>query len=360
MTQVWQSKYWPIFSYDHERVEPYLATSSQIVGEMTGLIDGLPNDDRAEFHLSQIAQEVMSSFGIEGVPLDATEIQASIVASLRHRDRHAIARRSDAVAELMAAARSTAAPLSADILFDWHRLLFFGIEVEDLGRWRRFDLEIVRSAVAGTNDVLYKAPPPERLDQEMTVFLTWLAQNQGTPVPIKAALAHLWFESIHPFSDGNGRIGRALIEFVFAQRRALSFSFSRQVERDKKAYYHALQAGRKEGRGAIDATEFVIWFLQTLEDAAGSAREEAKFILRRNRFFLRFATKLNERQEFVLRKLFEHGPSRVDLGIGAKAFRKISGASTATATRDLHSMQAAGVLKRSEAGGRSTVYWLNY
>ncbi|WP_299800353.1 hypothetical protein [uncultured Ruegeria sp.] len=140
----------------------------------------------------------------------------------------------------------------------------------------------------------------------------------------------------------------------------MSFSFSRQVERDKKAYYHALQAGRKEGRGAIDATEFVIWFLQTLENAAGFAREEAKFILRRNRFFLLFATKLNERQELVLRKLLEQGPSRVDLGIGAKAYRKISGASTATTTRDLNTLEAAGVLKRSEAGGRSTIYWLNY
>ncbi|MEM9435312.1 MAG: Fic family protein [Pseudomonadota bacterium] len=360
MAQVWQSKYWPKFTYDHERVEPYLATSSQKVGEITGLIDGLPDTDREEFHLSQIAQEVISSFGIEGVPLDETEIQASIVASLKHRDRQAITRRSDAVAELMAAARSTMGPLDPNTLFDWHQLLFFGIELQDLGRWRRFDLEIVRSAVAGSNDVLYKAPPPERLEHEMNVFLSWLAQDQGTPVPIKAALAHLWFESIHPFSDGNGRIGRALIEFVFAQQGALAFSFSRQVERDKKAYYHALQAGRKEGRGGIDATEFVIWFLQTLESASVSAREEAQFVLRRNRFFLRFTPQLNERQERVLRKLFEQGPARVNLGISAKAFRKISGASTATATRDLLSMEALGVLKRSEAGGRSTVYWLNY
>ncbi len=360
MAQVWQSKYWPKFTYDHERVEPYLATSSHMVGEIAGLIVGLPDTDREEFHLSQIAQEVISSFGIEGVPLDETEIQASIVASLKHRDRRAITRRSDAVVELMAAARSTKGRLSANILYDWHRLLFFGIEVEDLGRWRRFDLEIVRSAVAGSNDVLYKAPPPERLEQEMTVFLTWLAQDQEAPVPIKAALAHLWFESIHPFSDGNGRIGRALIEFVFAQKGALSFSFSRQVERDKKAYYHALQAGRKEGRGGIDATEFVIWFLQTLENAAVFAREEAQFVLRRNRFFLRFGSQLNARQEHVLRKLFEQGQARVDLGISAKTFRKISGASTATATRDLLSMEDFGALKRSEAGGRSTVYWLSY
>lgn len=360
MPPIWKSQHWPNFGYDHERVEPFLASSSQLIGEITGLVDGLPDSDREEFHLAQIAQEVMSSFGIEGVPLDASDIEASIVASLKHRNQHAITRRSDAVAALMSAARSTPGPLTADTLFEWHRLLFFGIEVEDVGQWRRFDLEIVRSAVAGSNDVLYKAPPPDRLGQDMSVFLKWLAQDQGVSPPIKAALAHLWFESIHPFSDGNGRIGRALIEFVFAQSGALSFSLSRQIERDKKAYYHALQAGRQQGRGVIDATEFVIWFLQTLGNAARFAREEAQFILRRNRFFLRFATQLNTRQEQVLRRLFKQGPSRVELGISAKIYRKISGTSAATATRDLLALEAVGALKRSEAGGRSTVYRVSY
>ncbi|WP_371810456.1 Fic family protein, partial [Ruegeria sp. HKCCD8929] len=259
MTQIWQSEYWPHFDYDRARIEPYLAASAQMIGEIAGLVDGMPDPDREKFHLTQLAQEAMSSFGIEGVPLDAADIEASIIASLKHRDRGAIARRSDAVAELMTAARSTPGPLTADVLFEWHRLLFFGIEIEDLGRWRNFELEIVRSATAGTKDVLYKAPPPECLNQEMSVFLSWLKQEQGLSAPIKAALAHLWFESIHPFSDGNGRIGRALIEYVFAQSNALPFSFSRQVERDKKAYYAALQAGRKEGRGVIDATAFIVW-----------------------------------------------------------------------------------------------------
>ena len=149
MTPIWKSQHWPNFDYDHERVEPFLAKSARSVGEISGLVRGLPDLDREEFHLSQVAQEAMSSFGIEGVPLDPDEIQASIVASLRYRDQHAITRRSDAVAAVMAAARSARAPLSQGTLFEWHRLLFFGIEVEDPGQWRRFDMEMVRSAVAG-------------------------------------------------------------------------------------------------------------------------------------------------------------------------------------------------------------------
>ncbi|WP_371810453.1 Fic family protein, partial [Ruegeria sp. HKCCD8929] len=249
----------PHFDYDRARIEPYLAASAKTIGEIAGLVDGMPDPDREKFHLTQLAQEAMSSFGIEGVPLDAADIEASIIASLKHRDRGVIARRSDAVAELMTAARSTPGPLTAEVLFEWHRLLFFGIEIEDLGRGRSFELEIVRSATAGSKDVLHKAPPPECLNQEMSVFLLWLEQEHGISAPIKAAVAHLWFESIHPFFYGNGRIGRALIEYVFAHANALPFSFSRQVERDKKAYYAALQAGRKEGRGVIDATAFIVW-----------------------------------------------------------------------------------------------------
>lgn len=172
MAQVWQSKNWPKFTYDHERVDPYVTTLSLIVGEIAGLIVGLPDTEREEFHLSQIAQEAVSTFGSEGVPLDETGSQAWVVASVKHRDRRDIPRRSEAVVELIAATRSTKGSLTANILYDWHLLLFFGIEVKDLGRWRRFDLEIVRSAVAGSKDVLYRVPPPERLEQEMTVFLT--------------------------------------------------------------------------------------------------------------------------------------------------------------------------------------------
>ncbi|KXF92835.1 Fic family protein [Phaeobacter inhibens] len=368
MSQIWQTPAWPRFGYDHAGIEPDLARAAEAVGEVTGLVHGLTPQEQEDLLLRQIVQEAMASFGIEGVTLDASEIEASVVASLRHRDRAAISRRSDAVAELMLTARKADQPLDSARILTWHRLLFTGMEVEDLGRWRRFEMEIVRSATAGPGDVLYKAPPPERLEAEMAQFLDWLNADQGVPVAVKAALAHLWFESIHPLSDGNGRIGRALIEHVFARNRALPFSLSRQVERDKKAYYEALQAGRREraggnpdtGAAEIDATEFVLWFLRTLTRAAASARQEAAFILRRNQFFLRFAPVLNERQAHALRLLFEQGPERLAVGLSAKSYRKITKTSPATATRDLRALEAAGVVTRMEAGGRSTAYAIQF
>ncbi len=360
MTEIWASPHWPIFTYDRAVTEPLLATAVAGIGEITGLLEGLAPADQEDLRLSQIVKEALASFSIEGVSLDPVDIEASVVASLKHRNRAAINRRSDAVVELMLAARTTDGPLTADILFAWHRLLFFGIEVEDIGQWRSHDIEIVRSAIAGSNDVLYRAPPPDRVGQEMAQFFDWLARDHTLAVPIKAALAHLWFESIHPFSDGNGRIGRALIEYVFAGSKALPFSMSRQVEKDKKAYYAALQAGRQEGRGAIDATDFVVWFLDTLAKAAEIARQEARFLVRRNRFFLRYGNILNDRHAHALQVLFDQGEERMAQGLSAKSYRKITGVSGPTATRDLSALERAGVVVRSEAGGRSTVYWVQW
>lgn len=360
MVQIWRSPLWPRFGYDHAAIEGPLTAVMGALGEVTGLQAGLDPEEVEALRLSQIVQEAMSSFGIEGVPLNAAEIEASVIASIRHRDRAVISRRSDAIVQVMLAARGATGPLTAGMLCDWHQLLFYGLEVEDPGRWRRFDIEIVRSATAGRPEVLYKAPPPERLEAEMAALLTWLEDPPPMPPPVLAAIAHLWFESIHPFSDGNGRIGRAVIEHVFARTRPLPFSFSRQVEKDKKAYYAALQAGRREGQGHIDATPFLLWFLGCLADAADLSRAEAAFLVRRNRFLSRMAPALTARQMQALQTLFDAGEGRVSEGISARSYARITGVSGPTATRDLVAMERAGALARAEAGGRSTFYHINY
>ncbi|MGB0901452.1 Fic family protein [Halocynthiibacter sp.] len=360
MKHIWASPHWPDFRYDRLAVEAPLAAAMEAVGEVNGLMSGLDAGQKNALDLSHRVQEAIASFGIEGVQLEARDVEASVIASMKYRGAADITRRSDAVAQLMLAARDLAAPMTAEILGDWHRLLFFGIEVEDPGQWRRFDIDIVRSAVAGSDDVLYKAPPPDRVALEMEQFLDWLNTDRAMSAPVKAAIGHLWFESVHPFSDGNGRIGRALIEYTFAGVRALPFSLSRQIERDKKGYYAALQAGRQEGQGGIDAGPFIVWFLQTLKDAADHARDEALFLIRRNQFFQTYAQVLNARQDKVLRLVFAGGADRVAQGISAKGYRKMSGASAATVSRDLAALENAGIASRSEAGGRSTRYQIRY
>ncbi|MEM9440089.1 MAG: DUF4172 domain-containing protein, partial [Pseudomonadota bacterium] len=325
MKQVWQSTFWSNFDYDRKAAESHLAAAVEAIGEVSDLQAGLGQHDLEELRLAQIVQEALSSFGIEGVALDPAEIEISVIVSLKYRDRAALSRRSDAIVELMVAARQAEGLLTRETLWEWHRLLFFGIEVEDLERWRQFDIDIVRSAAAGSNDVLYKAPPPERVEAEMSAFIYWLNDKPETPTPIVAAIAHLWFESIHPFSDGNGRIGRAVIEYIFASRsKPLPFSLSRQIEKDEKAHYAALQDGRKVGKGAIDATAFLVWFLTTLKSAADAGLAEVLFLVRRNQFFLRFEDVLSERQKIVLQTLFEQGQGRRTQALSAKSYGKIA------------------------------------
>lgn len=358
MPWIWQTGSWPKFFYDAALVANDLATATEAMGEIAGMQQGLSAAEREDFRLRHLVQEALGSFGIEGVALNPDQIEASVIASLRHRDRTAFSRRSDAIAALMLHAQDNTVQLTGALLCDWHRMLFFGMEVEDLGRWRSTDIEIVRSAAAGKHEVLFAAPPPNRLSAEMSAFLDWLDREHTLPVPVRAAIAHLWFETIHPFSDGNGRIGRALIEHIFARARPLPFSLSRQIETEKRDYYAALQAGRQERDGTVDATPFVQWFLQCLARAASAARAEAQFLLSRNHYLARFAEVLGPRQQEVLAKLFAQGPTRIAEGISARSYARIAGVSGPTATRDLAALAASGALVRSDAGGRSTVYHL--
>ena len=356
MNPIWQSRAWPRFEHDSAAVASRLADAMAAIGEIRGLQRGLSADERETLALRSVVSEVIASFGIEGVQLDASEIEASVIASLKHRNRATLERRSDAIVRVMEEARVADIPLTANRLQDWHRLLFHGIEIEDRGIWRSFELDIVRSAIPGRDEVLYRAPPSAKIAQDMTVFLDWLSSENDLAVPVRAALAHLWFESIHPFSDGNGRIGRAIIEHVFARADALPFALSRQIEKHKRAYYAALQAGRRADGDRIDATAFVIWFLETIIAAADAAREETLFLLQRNRFFIRFSDILSDRQREVLERLFAQGPLRIADGLSARSYAKITKVSGPTATRDLVALEKAGALQRSEAGGRSTVY----
>ncbi|WP_236045275.1 MULTISPECIES: Fic family protein [Pseudooceanicola] len=361
--QIWNSPAWPRFTHDPLATEDLLARVSARLGAIGGLQAALSAEERQEAFLRAVTGEAMASFAIEGASLPADQIEASVVASLAYRGaERPLLRRTDAIAELMLEARAGAAPLDGALLLRWHDLLFHGIEVEDRGRWRTFPMEIVRGATGRREDVLYVAPPPIRVAQEMTRFLDWLAQDRH-PAPIRAALAHLWFESIHPFSDGNGRIGRAIIEHVFARsgagagEGALPFSLSRQIEADKRGYYAALQAGRRIVGDRLDATPFVCWLLERILAGVSLAEAEARFLVRRNAFFSRHAD-LPVRADRVLRRLFAEGEERLAQGLSAGPYGRIAGVSAATATRDLADLERRGVLRRSEAGGRSTRYFL--
>jgi Fic family protein len=358
MTQIWTLPSWPQFHYETAELEPLLVEVAELLGRVKGLHAGLSPKERERIILMEITQEALHSFSIEGIRLDPNEIEASVVASLSARNRAGVSRRSDAVVQIMIEARDPLIELDQKRLFSWHQLLFQGTEQEEVGQWRSFDLNIVKSARADREEILYTAPPPDKLEIDMTNWFDGLERPVVRSTPIHAALMHLWFESIHPFSDGNGRIGRTIIEHIFARSGALPFSLSRQIEADKKAYYAALQAGRAVQDGKICATPFVRWFLETMIKAAERGLDEAKFLIQRNQFFMTH-TSLRPRQEAVLRRLFQEGAERIAIGLSAKAYGKIAKTSPATTTRDLNEMVQKGVLNRNEQGGRSTWYSLN-
>mgnify|MGYP005993412935 CR=1 FL=1 len=355
--QIWNSPAWPNFRHDPAQTETPLARLMARLGTIEGLHAGLTGDERQEIFLRAVTGEALASFAIEGAPLAAADIEASVVASLAHRQDQP-QRRSDAIAELMLEARAGTAPLTARMLHRWHALLFHGIEAENRGRWRSFPMEIVRGPSGRREDVLYAAPPPDRMETEMARFLDWLPTD-AQPLPLRAALAHLWFESIHPFADGNGRIGRAIIEHVFATEGALPFSLSRQIEADKRGYYAALQAGRRIKGDTIDATPFVVWLIGRLEAGVDEAGREARFLVRRNAFLAANAA-LPDRPLAGLRRLFAEGQARVEQGLSAGPYGKIARVSAATATRDLTDLERRGVLIRSAEGGRSTRYHIRW
>lgn len=353
---IWKTPAWPNFRHDAAATEGPLADFSARLGSIKGLQLALTAEERRETFLRAVTSEAVASFAIEGAALRSEDIEASVVASLAHRSAEP-RRRSDAIATLMLDAREGKGALSEDRLFHWHQLLFHGVDLEDKGRWRSFPIVIVRSASVGKDEIRYSAPPHDRVGDMMQEFLTSL-KSDSRPLPVRAALAHLWFESIHPFSDGNGRIGRALVEHIFAKDAALPFSLSRQIEADKQGYYHALQAGRQVAGDHIDATPFVLWFLDRLTAGIIEAEAEARFLVMRNGYFMRYPD-LPKRGEKVLRRLFAEGPRRVSEGISASPYARIATVSLATATRDLAELETLGAVVRGAEGGRSTRYLLN-
>lgn len=363
----WQQPDWPQFKYDISGLQEILLLLAEKTGHINGLLKSQPEIVQAETFVDLMVSEAMKTSEIEGEYLSRKDVISSIRNQLGlNRQPETIKdHRAKGIAALMVNVHQTfMEPLSEKTLLAWHKtLLEHQTRKIKVGRWRTHDeaMQIVSGPI-GKIKIHFEAPPSTMVQEQMVNFITWFnttaaGQTNDLKIPaIRSAIAHLYFESIHPFEDGNGRIGRTISEKALSQgyKRPIALSLSKTIERDKKSYYEALKSAQRSN----EITEWLNYFTHVIYDALCDTENLLDFILQKTKYFDQFSDLLNERQQKVIQRMLENGPDGFEGGMSAKKYIAITGASKATATRDLQYLVEIGALKIIGAG-RSTRYEVN-
>jgi Fic family protein len=355
---------WPHFRWDHKRLEKKLAEVRHEQGRLLGRMESLGFPLRQQAVLDTLTADVLKSSEIESEVLDVEMVRSSIARRLGIEigGLKAVDRDVEGVVEMMLdATRNFDQPLTVERLFAWHSSLFpsgrSGMRRIETGRWRMDSdgpMQVVSGPI-GRERVHFEAPAAARLDAEMQAFLAWFNGTDATDWVVKAALAHLWFVTIHPFEDGNGRIARAIADMCLARSEKSSqrfYSMSAQIRRERPTYYSGLEQTQK---GSMDVTERLVWFLECLGKAIEGAQTALAGVLARARFWESMATiNLNPRQRLVLSRLLDGFEGKLT----TSKWAKLAKCSQDTAARDMAALVEQGVIVRGQAGGRSTNYEL--
>ena len=361
---IWQAPDWPSWRYDLAVLAGPLAEVSRAQGVLIGRLTDVGEALRDQACLVALTEDVDKTSEIEGEQLNVASVRSSIARRLGV-DIGAVApvdRNVEGVVEMVLDATANCqAPVTQARLFGWHAALFpsgySGLSRIRVASWRddaNGPMQVV-SGPLGRQKVHYEAPPARRLAVETAAFLAWLNADSGEPPLIKAGLGHLWFVTLHPFDDGNGRIARAIGDLLLARADGSPqrfYSLSAQIQRERKAYYEILERTQK---GTMDVTAWLRWFLDSLHRAVEQAQQTLNAIFQKTRYWQRWATlPLNERQVKVLNRLLDG----FDGKLTNSKWAAIAKCSADTALRDINDLLARGVLSKTEAGGRSTGYQL--
>ena len=370
---IWQAPDWPAWRFDLPSLAQPLADVSRAQGVLMGRLADVGLAQRDQASLLAITDDVVKTSAIEGEALDVASVRSSVarrlgvdIGALAPADRHV-----EGVVEMVLDATAHGdAPLTRERLFSWHAALFptgrSGLESIQVGAWRddaRGPMQVVSGTLRGPERqrVHFQAPPAHRLEAEMQVFLAWANGTTASTEPalIKAGLAHLWFVTLHPFDDGNGRIARAVGDLFLARADGSTqrfYSLSAQIQRERKAYYDTLERSQKQ---SMDATEWLAWFLATLHRAVDEAQHTLDTVLTKTRFWqqqaVHTAAPLNERQVKLINRLLDG----FDGKLTSSKWATMAKCSPDTALRDITDLLTRGILRKSDAGGRSTSYELN-
>ena len=360
-----QHKNWPDFQWDSDIMLPYISKIRDLQGRLIGRMESLGFELREEAVLEILTDDIIESSAIEGEFLDPDEVRSSIarrlgldISGLPEASRDV-----DGVVEMMLdATQNYEAPLTKDRLCGWHAALFptgrTGIHRITVGDWRK-DIQgpmQVVSGPIGREKVHYTAPEAKRLEPEMNRFIRWFnTENSMEPV-IKSAIAHLWFVSIHPFDDGNGRIGRAIADCQLARADRTSqrfYSMSAQIMKSRKEYYTILESTQK---GNLNVSQWLVWYLDRLSEALESTDGALSKVLFKARFWeIHKTTRLNERQIKMINILLGDFFGKLH----SSKWAKMTNVHRDTARRDIQDLVEKGILSESSEGGRSTNYTLN-
>jgi Fic family protein len=364
MTYIYQLDRWPHLHWSTERLAEHLAAVRHKQGRLIGRMEGLGFTLRAEAALRTLTEEVIKSSEIEGEVLNREQVRSSIARRLG-MDIGALTaadRRVEGVVEMVLdATEKYAEPLTAERLFEWHAALFpTGRSVMlkiAVGRWRTEQsgpMQVVSGPV-GREHVHYQAPAADRLEQDMQAFLDWFNGASRIDPVLKAALAHLWFVTIHPFEDGNGRMARAIADLALARSEMCAqrfYSMSAQIRQERNAYYDILENTQKSD---LDITPWLEWFLGCLDRAFDGAEAILANVLRKARFWeSHTGASFTDRQRRVLNRLLDGFEGKLT----SSKWAKLTKVSQATAARDIEDLVQQHVLRKDAAGGRSTSYSL--
>ena len=357
-------KDWPRFRWDYQRLAEKLGNVRHRQGRLIGRMEGLGFQLRAEATLQTLTEEVLKSSEIEGEILDRDQVRSSIARRLGMDigGLTPVERNVEGVVEMMLdATQHYAKRLTSQRLFGWHAALFpaarSGMTKITVGGWRSDKSGPMRvvSGPIGREHVHYQAPAASELRVEMKQFLDWFNQDDATDLVLKAGIAHLWFVTIHPFDDGNGRIARAIADMMLARSDNSSqpfYSMSAQIRQERKAYYDILERTQK---GELEITPWLEWFLDCLGRAFDRADTTLAAVLKKARFWEKYAnTSFNDRQKKILNQMLNGFEGKLT----SSKWAKLAKCSQDTALRDIEDLLRKGVLAKDAAGGRSTNYSL--
>ncbi|MDQ6762857.1 MAG: Fic family protein [Bacteroidota bacterium] len=365
MKYIHQLKKWPYFKWNQQKLTELLTDIRHRQGRLLGRMEGLGFHLRAEATLETITLDVLKSSEIEGEILNPNEVRSSIarylgmdIAGLIPSDRNV-----DGVVEMMLdATQNYRNDLTNDRLFGWHAALFptgrSGMHKITIGAWRdhlKNNPMQVLSGALGKEKVHFEAPGSEVLPDEMNSFLNWFkTENEIDPV-IKAAIAHLWFVTIHPFDDGNGRIARAIADMQLARADATNqrfYSMSAQIRKERNSYYNVLEETQK---ATLDITTWLEWFLNCLDKALSATNETLAAVMTKTRFWEKHVSaSFNDRQKIMLNRLLDGFNGKLT----SSKWAKITKCSSDTAVRDINDLLYRKILEKEPQGGRSTNYIL--